>query len=82
MIYGIYAIKDEKVGFLQIMQDSNDFTAIRNFNFAMSRPDSLYQANKGDFKLYKLACFDSITGELDLLPSMQMIADGSALLEV
>lgn len=78
MIYGIYAIKDEKVGFLQLMQDNNDYTAIRNFKFAINRPESLYSANKSDFKLYKFGNFDSDTGEMVLLPSMQLIIDGAS----
>lgn len=49
MINGLYVIKDEKVGFLQVQQDSNDFSAKRNFNFAMSQPNSLFEFNKKIF---------------------------------
>ena len=77
MIYGVYAIKDEKVGYLQLMQDSNDFTAVRNFKFAISRPESLYSANRTDFKLYKFGTFDSERGEIDVYPTPQLMADGA-----
>ena len=77
MIYGVYAIKDEKVGYLQLMQDSNDFTASRNFKYAISRPESLYFANRTDFKLYKFGTFDSERGEFDVYPTPQLMADGA-----
>ena len=62
MIYGLYAIKDEKIGFLQVMQDTNDNTALRNFQFAMTRKDTMYNGFKHDFKLYKVGEFDSVSG--------------------
>lgn len=62
MIYGLYAIKDEKIGFLQVMQDTNDNTALRNFQFAMTRKDTMYNGFKQDFKLYKIGEFDSVSG--------------------
>ena len=48
MMQGIYVVKDEKVGFLQVMQDTNDATAMRNFEFAVTKADSMYAANKAD----------------------------------
>ena len=81
MIHGIYVIKDEKVGFLNVMQDSNDFSAVRNFRFAMNRPDSLYQANKSDFKLYKIGTFDTISGMIEIFDTLQLVADGASLEE-
>ena len=62
MIYGLYAIKDEKIGFLQVMQDNNDLTALRNFQHAMTRKDTMYNDFKQDFKLYKVGEFDSVDG--------------------
>lgn len=79
MIQGIYSIKDEKVGYLQIMQDTNDMTALRNFDYAINREDSLYKANKSDFRLYKLGTFDTVTGEIVLEPTQDLLADGSSI---
>lgn len=79
MIQGIYVIKDEKVGFLQVTQDVNDMTALRNFEYAMNRPDSLYQANKADFRLYKLGSFDTLTGEVVLESTPSLLASADSL---
>lgn len=76
MIYGLYVIKDEKVGFMQIMQDINDMTALRNFEFAMTARDDIYSHFDSDFKLYKLGTFDNLTGEL--VPcDMELLATGN-----
>jgi hypothetical protein len=79
MIYGIYAIKDEKVGFLQVMQDTNDDTALRNFSFAMNRPEQLYASNKQDFALYKLGSFDTLTAEIILESTPKMIVSATSV---
>lgn len=79
MIYGVYAIKDEKVGFLQVMQDTNDDTALRNFSFAMNRPEQLYASNKQDFSLYKLGTFDTLTAEIVLESTPKMIVSATSV---
>lgn len=77
MMQGIYVVKDEKVGFLQVMQDTNDATAIRNFEFAVTKADSMFAANKADFRLYKLGTFDTLTAEivLESTPTLLVSAD-------
>lgn len=80
MIYGLYAIKDEKIGFLQVMQDNNDNTALRNFQFAMTRKDTMYNGFKKDFKLYKIGEFNTVSGvihafEPHLLASADQFVD-------
>lgn len=79
MIVGIYCIKDEKVGFLQVMQDSNDMTALRNFEFAMNRDDTMFNMNKADFRLYKLGTFDTLTAEIVLESTPLLIASADSL---
>lgn len=79
MIHGLYVIKDEKVGFLQVMQDSNDDTALRNFNYAVSNPNSLYNLNRADFALYKLGCFDTNTGEIVLESTPKLVVSGDQI---
>ena len=79
MTYGLYVIKDEKVGFLQVMQDTNDETALRNFNYAISKPDSLYNHSRSDFSLYKLGVFDSLTAEIILESTPKMIVSGNQI---
>lgn len=73
MTYGLYVMKDEKVGFLQVFQDSNDYTAERNFRFSMGEVNSLFRANKKDFSLWKVGTFDSNTGEVTLEPQIKLL---------
>ena len=73
MMQGIYVVKDEKVGFLQVMQDTNDATAMRNFEFAVTKADSMFAANKADFRLYKLGTFDTLTAEIVLEPTHTLL---------
>ena len=78
MMHGIYVVKDEKVGFLQVMQDSNDATAMRNFEFAVTKADSMYSANKADFRLYKLGTFDTLTAEIVLEPTPTLLVSADS----
>ena len=78
MMQGIYVVKDDKVGFLQVMQDTNDATAIRNFEFAVTKADSMYAANKADFRLYKLGTFDTLTAELVLEPTPTLLVSADS----
>lgn len=80
MMQGIYSVRDDKVGFLQLMQDTNDATALRNFEFAVTKPDSLYVANKADFRLFKLGTFDTLTGEIVLEPTPTLLATGDSFI--
>lgn len=79
MTYGLYTMKDEKIGYLQVMQDVNDYTAIRNFTHAITAEGSLSNANKSDFKLYKLGNFDNISGEIVLCATPELLCDGGSL---
>lgn len=78
MMQGIYVVKDEKVGFLQVMQDTNDATAMRNFEFAVTKADSMYSANKADFRLYKLGTFDTLTAEIVLEPTPTLLVSADS----
>lgn len=78
MMQGIYVVKDEKVGFLQVMQDTNDATAIRNFEFAVTKADSMFAANKADFRLYKLGTFDTLTAEVVLEPTPTLLVSADS----
>lgn len=79
MIYGIYSIKDEKTGFMPVTVDTNDKTAIRNFSFAVNKPDSLLKSNSNDFSLWKLGEFDTDTGMLD--PCKSELVDAASVIK-
>ena len=64
MKYGIYVIRDIKVGYMSLTLDMNDQSAMRNFEHAMSKSDSLMNSHPHDFSLYCLGMYDSDTGEV------------------
>lgn len=59
MIYGVYAIRDVKTGFMTPTIESNDAAAIRNFSHAVVNSDSILFSFAPDFALYRIASFDS-----------------------
>lgn len=61
MLRGIYAVRDYKVGYTNVITDYNDDTAVRGFKSALS-PDSLMYNNPKDFALFKLGEYDTDTG--------------------
>lgn len=81
MNYSLYSIKDNKVGFLSLMQDVNDATAMRNFAFAINSSTGMYSYAPGDFSLYRFGTFDTETGKFDILPVPELIVDGYSLVD-
>lgn len=65
MKYGLYSMRDDLTGFLVPTADSNDSTAMRNFMFAIQKPDSVMNAKPQDFSLYKVGVFDSEIGIIE-----------------
>lgn len=80
MIFGIYAIKDAKSSFMPCTVDTNDATAIRNFEHAVAQPGSLLASHPNDFALFKLATFDDVGGCVNPLQSPKMLCDASQCL--
>ena len=64
MISNIYAIKDTKVGFLQIFISSNDYTALRDFSNVVNTDGTLIYSNYEDFELYCLGTYNQENGEI------------------
>lgn len=64
MKYGIYVLRDIKTGYLGLTLDQNDAAAMRNFQHAMTKPDSLMNSHPEDFSLYCLGVYDSETGDI------------------
>lgn len=52
MIVKLYAVKDRFTGFSQLLHEQNEQTAVRNFEDACMRPDSVYHSHPKDFDLY------------------------------
>lgn len=65
MKYGLYAMRDQKAGFLQPTVELNDEIAIRNFKLAVTRSkDSLFFTEPQDFSLYRIGSYETDTGVL------------------
>ena len=62
MKYGIYAVKDQLVGFMSPTLDKNDETAKRNFKSSVNRMDHDGDYIVNDLALYCLGEFDVETG--------------------
>ncbi len=76
MTFKVYAVRDEKTEFLAPTLDYSDATALRNFNLALSRSDSVMGANKSDFCLYEVGLFDSESGLLTPTIPPRFVARG------
>lgn len=75
----MYAIRDVHVGFLTPTVDQNDASAMRNFRHAIQQESSIMHTHAKDFSLYKIADYDTDTGEVDCcIP--ELIADGFSML--
>lgn len=80
MIFGIYSIRDTKCGFLQPSLDQNNEVAVRNFEHAIQRVDSLFFTHPQDYSIYKIAEFDTDSGIITPIQPIQHLADADALL--
>ena len=80
MIFGIYAIKDAKSSFMPCTVDTNDATAIRNFEHAVRQPGSLLASHPNDFSLFKIGLFDDSTGTLDPADRPKFLCDAAQCL--
>lgn len=76
MIYGIYSVRDTKMGFAQPLLDSNDDTAKRNFaaqcQNANVNPTLFYYPE--DYSLYKIGEYDTENGKINpFIPPVHLI---------
>lgn len=81
MIYGLYAMRDTKVGFLAPQVDANDKSACRQFKLALAtaKGESLMGFCPEDFDLYKIGEFDSEKGTVSPLTVPSLISAGGSL---
>lgn len=64
MIYGLYSVKDECVGYDRPIMFDNDYVAIRNFGLALEDENSYIYKFPLDYSIWHIANFDSDTGIL------------------
>lgn len=80
MVYGVYAIRDAKVGFLSPTVEINDEIARRNFENAILNADhSLFFTHPDDFSFYRLGSFNSDSGLFEASPLPEFLCSASAV---
>lgn len=78
MIYGLYSIRDVKTGFMTPVMEVNDAAATRNFYHSVQNSEGILFTYAQDFTLYRIADFNSETGQLVPLVPIAQVADGAA----
>lgn len=64
MIYGVFAVKDCKTGFMTPTVDYNNESAARNFVHALISTKGLFYTHPADFELYRLGEFNTENGKI------------------
>lgn len=77
MIYGVYSIRDSKTGFLSLMLDQNDNSAMRNFQHACANAQSLFFTHPSDYDLCKLGTFESSNGTFEMVIPIKVLLNGT-----
>lgn len=77
MKYLMIAIKDAKIGFGGIRLVTNEAVARRDFEMMFNDKNDVYYNNAGDFALYSLGTFDSVSGSFELESTPKFLFDGS-----
>lgn len=80
MLYGLYAMRDVKTGFMTPVMDQSDDSAIRNFCHTIAKSDGILSSFAQDFSLFHIADYDSDTGSVvPLVPVVQLVDGPFAL---
>lgn len=84
MNYNVYSIKDDLTGFMSLILEQNDVTAMRSFSMACDaskRDSSLMAFRPRDFVLYRLGSFDTFSGALNVESSPVAVCSGNSFFE-
>lgn len=76
MELGVFVIRDSRTEFMTPTFDMTEQSAMRNFEVAMGRVDSLFHTHPQDFSLYALGVFDTKTGQLVSFVQPKFLCDG------
>lgn len=79
MKYPVYSYRDNKTGFGQPIVESNEYTAIRGFKYAVNNND-LMNFSPADYDLYKIGDFDPEKGELVGCVPVLVLSGSSAVM--
>ncbi len=78
MKLSIYAMRDQRTGYLQPTFEQNDASAVRNFEHALMNTDSLINSHTEDFSVYRLGEYDTCTGVIKPEKSPVLVLDGKS----
>lgn len=81
MTFGVYAVRDVKVGFQSITIQPNDPVAVRGFESTVMQSDSILKTHAKDFALYRLGSFDADTGRLVPEDLPQLLIEAASCLK-
>lgn len=76
MIYPMFSIRDQKVGFLAPTVEQNDESAKRNFSMMINSGNGLPGYAPGDFDFYKVGEFDSEKGVIKRIYPIELVFNG------
>lgn len=82
MMYSMYSVRDALTGFMTPVLEHNDPVAVRNFSMACDRikaDQSVMAWRPSDFALYRIAEFNSETGELRPLVPPVLVCNGDSV---
>lgn len=82
MKLGIYVMRDQRTSFMTPTFDMNDQSAIRNFEHALSRADSVFGTHSEDFSLYRIGSYDMDTGLIASEAKPFLVVDGASFVVV
>ena len=77
MEYNIYAVRDEKTGFLSPTLDASDAQAMRNFEHAVQTSAGLLNSHKKDFSLYRIGRYDTDHATLTAEYPIVLVLEGA-----
>lgn len=64
MLKFVYAIRDYKVGYTNLVVEENEAVAVRNLKLALRNPDTLFYNEPKDFALFRLGTYNTETGDI------------------
>lgn len=73
MIYPVYSVRDLKGDFYAPRIDQNDDSCVRWFSMTVNTPETMLNFSPGDFQLFKIGEFDSVSGCLIPLDLPQLV---------
>lgn len=76
MKFNMYAIQDLKTGFMTPTLDQNDVAASRNFQSALMRGDGLFGTHPEDFRLFRIAEYETDSGVVTPVEPMVLVFEG------